>query len=130
MRARYPDREGVTSSAGVPIAWEEYGRARRGAVPPALADRPQPHLEDAARLLRPPLPRRSPTTRPATGAPDRPATGYDHDRAAADALAVLDADGDERASLVGFSRSAWQAVHPRRAAPGAGRAAGPGRARR
>ena len=25
MRARYPDREGVTSNAGVPITWEEYG---------------------------------------------------------------------------------------------------------
>ncbi len=25
MRARYPDREGVVSSAGVAVAWEEYG---------------------------------------------------------------------------------------------------------
>ena len=25
MRARYPDREGIVTSAGVPVAWEEYG---------------------------------------------------------------------------------------------------------
>ena len=45
-----------------------------------------------------------------TGRSDRPSRGYDHDTAAADALAVLDAVGVERAALVGYSRGAWPAV--------------------
>jgi len=45
-----------------------------------------------------------------TGRSDRPASGYDHDTAAADALAVLDAVGADRVALVGFSRGAWPAV--------------------
>jgi pimeloyl-ACP methyl ester carboxylesterase/predicted glycosyltransferase len=45
-----------------------------------------------------------------TGQSDRPDTGYDHDTAASDALAVMDAVGVERAAMVGFSRGAWPAV--------------------
>jgi pimeloyl-ACP methyl ester carboxylesterase/predicted glycosyltransferase len=56
---------------------------------------------------------------PGTGGSGRPATGYDFDRAAADGLAVLDAVGTNRASLVGLSRGTWPAVilaaeHPER----------------
>jgi len=119
MRARYPDREGVVSSAGVPIAWEEYGVGE-----PAVLFLPpwqivhsriwKAQLAYFARHLRVIT-----YDAPGNGRSGRPAAGYDYDRAAADALAVLDATGTPRASCVAFSRSAWPAVilaarHPAR----------------
>ena len=47
---------------------------------------------------------------PGNGRSGRPTTGFDFDRAADDALAVLDAVGADRASIVGLSRGAWTAV--------------------
>jgi pimeloyl-ACP methyl ester carboxylesterase/predicted glycosyltransferase len=119
MRARYPDREGVVSSAGVPIAWEEYGTGEPAVLflPPwqivhsRIWKAQLAYFARHARVI---------TYDPAgNGRSGRPVTGYSHDQAAADALAVLDATGTARASLVGFSRSAWQAAilaarHPER----------------
>ena len=110
MRARYPDREGVTSSAGVPIAWEEYGTGESTVlfIPPWQLVHSRIWKAQLAYFAR--HFRVVTYDAPGNGRSGRPATGYDHDRAAADALAVLDATATTRASLVGFSRSAWQAI--------------------
>jgi pimeloyl-ACP methyl ester carboxylesterase/predicted glycosyltransferase len=119
MRARHPGREGVIPSAGVPIAWEEYGTGE-----PTVLFMPPWQLVHS-RIWKAQLPYFARHLRVITydaagnGRSGRPVTGYSHDQAAADALAVLDATGTSRAVLVGFSRSAWQAVilaarHPER----------------
>jgi pimeloyl-ACP methyl ester carboxylesterase/predicted glycosyltransferase len=119
MRARDPDRQGVVESAGVPVAWEEYGRGE-----PTVLFLP-PWQIVHSRIWKAQLAYFARHVRVIThdprgnGRSGRPATGYDHDQAAADALAVMDAAGAARASLVAFSRSAWPAViiaarHPER----------------
>ena len=119
MRARYPDREGVVSSAGVPVAWEEYGTGEAAVLflPPWQIIHSRVWKAQLAYFAR--HIRTITYDAPGNGRSGRPATGFDHDRAAADALAVLDATGTRRASLVAFSRSCWQAVilaaqHPER----------------
>ena len=119
MRARYPDRDGFVESRGVPIFYEEYGAGDRTVllIPPwqivhsRIWKAQIPYLARYVRVLT--------YDPPGNGPSGRPATGYDHDRAAADTLAVLDATGTARASLVCLSRSAWQGVilaaeHPER----------------
>lgn len=110
MRARYPDREGFAVSDGIRIHWEIHGTGDRTVLllPPwqivhsRVWKMQVPYLARHFRVV---------TFDPAgNGRSDRPPTGYDHDRAAADALAVLDATGAARASLVGFSRGCWPAV--------------------
>ena len=110
MRARYPDREGVTSNAGVPITWEEYGTGESTVlfIPPWQIVHSRMWKAQLAYFAR--HFRVLTYDAPGNGRSGRPATGYDHDRAAADALAVLDATTTARASLVGFSRSAWQGI--------------------
>ena len=65
------------------------------------------------------------------GRSDRPAEpdAYREEEFAADALAVMDATGTERAVLVSLSRGAERSLLPRREPPGAGRQAGVHRAR-
>ena len=119
MRARYPDREGVVEHDGVPIAWETYGESDRAVllIPPWQIVHSRvwkaqiPYLARHFRVVT--------FDPPGNGRSGRPATGFDHDRGAACALAVLDATGTERASLVTLSRSTWQGVilaaeHPER----------------
>ena len=110
MRARYPDREGLIERDGVPIAWELYGEGERTVllIPPwqivhsRIWKAQIPYLARHFRVIT--------FDPPGNGRSGRPVTGYDHDRAAADALAVLDATEAERASLVTLSRSTWQGV--------------------
>jgi pimeloyl-ACP methyl ester carboxylesterase/predicted glycosyltransferase len=119
MRARYPDRDGVVDHAGVTIAWEIYGDGPRTVllIPPwqivhsRIWKAQIPYLARHFRVVT--------FDPPGNGRSGRPRTGYDHDRVAAGALAVLDATGTERASLVTLSRSTWQGVilaaeHPER----------------
>jgi len=120
MRARYPDREGYVESHGVPIFYEEYGQGDRAVlfIPPwqILHSRTYkaqiPYFSRYFRAIS--------YDPPGNGRSGRPATGFDHDRAAADALAVLDATSTGKASLVCLSRAAWPGVilaaeHPERA---------------
>ncbi len=110
MRARYPDREGVVEHGGVPIAWEVYGAGERTVllIPPwqivdsRIWKAQIPYLARHCRVVT--------FDPPGNGRSGRPATGYDHDRVAAGALAVLDATETARASLVTLSRSTWQGV--------------------
>jgi pimeloyl-ACP methyl ester carboxylesterase len=119
MRALEPVRTGLADSGGVPIYWEEFGGGDRTRlfVPPwqithSRIDKMQvPYLARAFRVLT--------YDPPGAGRSGRPPTGYDLDRGAADALAVLDATGMPAASLVCKSRSAWYGVilaaeHPER----------------
>jgi pimeloyl-ACP methyl ester carboxylesterase/predicted glycosyltransferase len=119
MRARYPDRDGIVDHAGVTIAWEIYGDGPRTVllIPPwqivhsRIWKAQIPYLARHFRVVT--------FDPPGNGRSGRPRTGYDHDRVAAGALAVLDATGTERASLVTLSRSTWQGVilaaeHPER----------------
>jgi pimeloyl-ACP methyl ester carboxylesterase/predicted glycosyltransferase len=119
MRARYPDREGIVESRGVPVAYEVHGEGDRTVlfIPPwQIVDSRVwklqiPYLARHFRVVT--------YDPPGNGRSGRPVTGYDHDGCAADALAVLDATGTARASLVTLSRSTWQGVilaaeHPER----------------
>ncbi len=119
MRARDPDREGYVESHGVSIFYEVYGEGERAVlfVPPwqivhsRIYKMQLPYFARYFRVIT--------YDPPGNGRSGRPATGYDHDRAAAHALDVLDATATERASLVCLSRSAWYglilaAEHPER----------------
>ena len=119
MRARYPDREGYVESAGVRISWEQHGDGDRTLlfIPPWQIVHSRcwkmqiPYFARYFRTIT--------YDPPGNGRSGRPASGYDHDRCAADALAVLDATATHRASLVCWSRSAWQGIllaaeHPER----------------
>ena len=110
MRARYPDREGHVQSHGVRIFWEEHGQGAETVmfVPPwQIVDSRIWKMQVAyfSRYFRVLT-----FDSPGTGRSDRPLHGYDHDRIADHTLAVLDAAGAERASLVCLSRSTWQGV--------------------
>jgi pimeloyl-ACP methyl ester carboxylesterase/predicted glycosyltransferase len=119
MRALYPVREGFVESGGGPISWEQYGEAERTVLfmPPWQIVHSRVWKMQLAYFAR--------SFRVLTfdargsGRSGRPATGYDHDSGAGDALAVLDATATPRASLVCFSRSTWHglilaAEHPDR----------------
>jgi pimeloyl-ACP methyl ester carboxylesterase/predicted glycosyltransferase len=110
MRARDPDREGYAESAGARIFWEEHGQGTRTilCVPPwsivhsRLFKMQVPYLARYFRVI---------TYDPrGNGRSSRVTTGHDLDQSAADALAVLDATGTSRASLLCKSRSAWTGV--------------------
>src|SRR5512144_3135004 len=110
MRARYPDREGFATSQGVRVFWEEHGRGERTVllVPPwQIVDRRVWKMQIAylSRHFR--VVTFDP---PGCGRSDRPVTGYDHERMADCALAVLDAVEADRASLVCLSRGTWLGV--------------------
>ena len=110
MRARYPDREGHVESHGARIFWEQYGDGDRTVLflPPwqivhsRIWKMQLAYFSRYFRVL---------AFDPAgNGRSGRPATGYDHDTIAAQTLAVLDATGTARASVVCFSRSTWQGL--------------------
>jgi pimeloyl-ACP methyl ester carboxylesterase len=119
VRARYPDRDGFVESQGARVAYEVHGD---GAPTVVLIPGWQIIHGRAWKMQVPYLARNFRVVTydpPGNGRSDRPPTGYDHDRAAADALAVLDATATERASLVCWSRACWQGVilaaeHPER----------------
>jgi pimeloyl-ACP methyl ester carboxylesterase/predicted glycosyltransferase len=119
MRAREPHQQGEATSAGVRIAWERFGDAG-----PWLLFVPTwnivhsrswkmqvAHLARRFRVL---------TFDPrGNGRSDRPASGYRIEDHAADALAVLDEHGVERAAVITASQGAnsalWLALeHPAR----------------
>jgi pimeloyl-ACP methyl ester carboxylesterase/predicted glycosyltransferase len=119
MRARYPDREGYVESQGVRIHWEEHGAGERTVffIPGWQIGYSRfwkmqiPYFARRFRVLT--------FDPPGCGRSDRPPTGYDHDTIAAHVVAVLDAAGVERASLVCHSRgTVWGALvaaeHPQR----------------
>jgi pimeloyl-ACP methyl ester carboxylesterase/predicted glycosyltransferase len=119
LRARYPDREGTVESHGVPIHWEEYGAGER-----AVVFVPPWHIVHS-RIWKMQLPyfaryfRTITYDAPGSGRSGRPARGFEFERCTEDLLAVMDATGTPRASLVCLSRSTWYGVmlagrHPER----------------
>ena len=123
-RARYPDDEGYVERDGVRVFYEVYGE-RRADDPAAadLVDHPLAALEGADPVPRAPLPRASRSTGAATAAPTGRAasTAYAEREFAADALAVMDATGTERAVLVGALGGRAVGAAARRRASRAGR---------
>ena len=114
------DRGIATSADGVGIAWSRYGSG-----PPAILFVPTWNLVDS-RVVGHQVAALAPHASVVTydprgaGASDRPPTGYDFAHHAADALAVLDATGTERASVVTASRGLNAVIllaveHPERA---------------
>ena len=110
MQAAQPVREGRAESHGVPISWTEYGTGDRTVlfIPPwqithhRIFKMQIPYLARYFRVVT--------YDPPGNGRSGRPASGYDLDRCAADARAVMDATGTPRASIVCKSRSAWTGV--------------------
>jgi pimeloyl-ACP methyl ester carboxylesterase/predicted glycosyltransferase len=110
MRARDPVREGFVDADGVSIFWEEYGAGEQTLlcipawqiVHRRLFKMQIPYLARYFRVIV--------YDPPGNGRSGRPTTGFDYDRSAAQALAVLDATGTARASLVCKSRSTWTGV--------------------
>lgn len=103
-------RSEVRAADGTPIAYEVFGAAEQTLVliPPwqivhsRVWKHQVPYLSRYFRVV---------TFDPrGCGRSGRPATGYDHDTHAADTAAVMDAAGVQRATLVGFSRSAIHAL--------------------
>ncbi len=120
-RARYPDATGHVERNGVQVFWERYGEGEPtvlllptwSLVPSRLWKGQIPYLSRHCRVLT--------FDGRGTGRSDRPvgAEAYTVDEFAADALAVMDATGTERAALVGLSCGAlWGTVlaaeHPDR----------------
>src|SRR5262249_52219965 len=94
------------TSHGVRIAWEEHGQGERAVllVPPwqivgsGVWKMQVPYFSRHFRVLT--------LDAPGSGRSERPASGYDPERMADHALAVLDAARVDRASLVCLSRGA------------------------
>jgi pimeloyl-ACP methyl ester carboxylesterase/predicted glycosyltransferase len=110
MRACEPNRQGFVESAGARIFWEEYGHGETTilCVPPWAIVHSRLFKMQIAYLARH---FRVITYDPrGNGGSSRTLTGHDLDQGAADALAVLDATGTPRASLLCKSRSAWTGV--------------------
>ena len=109
-RARYPDSSGYTERSGVRLYYEVYGSGE-----PTVFLLPTwsiihsrhwkmqiPYLARHCRVLT--------FDGRGNGRSDRPATGYGEAEFAADALAVMDATGTERAVLVSLSVGAQRAL--------------------
>jgi pimeloyl-ACP methyl ester carboxylesterase len=122
-RARYPDEEGVVERDGVRVYWERYGTGE-----PAVFFLPTWSIVHS-RVWKQQLPYFARHARALTfdgrgnGRSDRPAgpSAYAEREFAADAVAVLDASGTERAVVVALSAGAnWAALlaaeHPERVA--------------
>ncbi len=113
MRARYPDAEGVVVRDGVRVGYDVYGDADRPtvvlltswAIVHARQWKAQiPYLARHFRVIA--------IEGRGNGRADRPAdeSAYADAEYVADALAVLDATGTDRAVLVGLSKGAWHAL--------------------
>jgi pimeloyl-ACP methyl ester carboxylesterase len=111
-RARYPDLEGFVERDGVRVFYEVYGADRAG---PTVLLLPTwsiihsrhwklqiPYLARHARVVT--------FDGRGNGRSDRPESGYDEREFAADALAVLDATGTKRATIVSLSLGAQRAL--------------------
>ncbi len=109
-RARYPDESGYVERDGVKLYYEVYGSGE-----PTVFLLPTwsiihsrhwkmqiPYLARHCRVLT--------FDGRGNGRSDRPASGYEEDAFAADALAVMDATGTERAVLVSLSLGAQRAL--------------------
>ena len=123
MRARYPDEEGVVERDGVRVRWERYGTGG-----PTVLFLPTWSIVHS-RLWKQQLPYFARHGAALTfdgrgnGRSDRPVgtSAYAEREFAADALAVMDASGTERAAIVSLSAGAnWAALlaaeHPARVA--------------
>src|SRR4051812_36779276 len=107
MRAHEPDRSGHVDSRGVAVYWEIHGDGDRTVmfIPGWQIGHSRfwkmqiPYFARHMRVVT--------FDPPGNGKSGRPASGYDEDTIAARALAVLDATGPGRASLVCHSRGAW-----------------------
>ena len=118
-RARYPDQEGYVERDGVRLFYEVYGDSE-----PTVLLLPTWSIVHS-RLWKMQIPYLARHCRVVTfdgrgnGRSDRPEDGYDEREFAADALAVMDATGTERAMLVSLSLGAQRALllaaeHPER----------------
>jgi len=109
-RARYPDREGYVERDGVRIFYEVYGEGEQTVL--LLPTWSIIH----SRHWKMQIPYLARHVRVVTfdgrgnGRSDRPETGYEESEFAADALAVLDATGTERATIVGLSQGALRGL--------------------
>ena len=121
MRARYPDRTGFAESRGVKIYWEQHGDGDHTVV-----FLPTWQIYDS-RVWKMQVPYFARHFRvitydaPGNGRSGRPATGFDFDHVAADALSVMDATDTARASVVTLSRGTLPGIvlaaeHPERVA--------------
>ena len=111
-RACYPEREDLLERDGVHIHWEDYGRGE-----PVVVLLPTWSIVHSRcwKMQIPDLARRHRvlTFDPrGNGRSDRPTepAAYDEDEFAADALAVMDAAGADRAVIVGLSLGAQRAL--------------------
>jgi pimeloyl-ACP methyl ester carboxylesterase len=118
-RARYPDESGYVERDGVQIHYDVYGSGE-----PTVLLLPTWSIIHS-RHWKMQIPYLARHCRVVTfdgrgnGRSDRPETGYGQDEFAADALAVMEATGTERATLVSLSKGAqWALVlaadHPER----------------
>lgn len=109
-RARYPDNEGYVDRDGVRIHWELYGEGEQtvllmptwSIVHSRHWKMQIPYLARHARVLV--------FDGRGNGKSDRPETGYAEREFAADALAVLDATGTARATVVSLSKGAQRSL--------------------
>jgi pimeloyl-ACP methyl ester carboxylesterase/predicted glycosyltransferase len=121
MRARYPDREGVAQRDGIKIHYDIYGDAPHTILlmPPWAINHSRtwkaqvPYLSRHFRVVT--------YDPPGNGKSDRPQDPdqYTDWKRVADAIAVLDVTGTERAIVVGICTEAWTATllageHPQR----------------
>ena len=117
-RARYPTRRDTSSATASASSTRCTARASRRCFSCRRGRSSTRALEGAGAVPRAPLPRRHvrrPRQRP-VGPPTEP-DAYGEEEFAADALAVLDATGVERAVLVSLSRGAERSLPRRRATP-------------
>jgi pimeloyl-ACP methyl ester carboxylesterase/predicted glycosyltransferase len=118
-RARYPDQSGYVERDGVRLYYEVYGAGERtvfllptwSIVHSRHWKMQIPYLSRHFRVLT--------FDGRGNGRSDRPLSGYDEAAFAADALAVMDATGTDRAALVSLSLGAQRALilaaeHPER----------------
>ena len=114
VRAREPDVEGVVDPDGVELFYEVFGEGRSPTVLllPTWSILPSRHWKAQVGYLARHL-RVVTFDGRGSGRSGRPvgAAAYRDDVCAADAVAVLDATGTERATLVGLSSGATWAVH-------------------
>ncbi len=113
MRAREPDRQGTITRAGVTVAYDVYGEGNR----PTVLLLPKWSIVDSGRwkFQVPVLARRHRVITidgRGNGRSDRPVdpAAYADDEFVADAIAVLDATGTDRAVIAGMSRGGARAA--------------------